>query len=255
MLDNVLTIPCNHLMNMNAGRLILLMLGGAGSSLLGQELLQNGGFESGTLAGWSEANQAGGQGNFLVMPVGGVPPLSNVPAYQTAANPDGGSFFAISDTVQGGPGAHVLYQPFTIPSAGGTATLQFQLFVNNYGSSLAVNPAGLDFTASPNQHTRVDILGGSASVFDTGAGVIKNLYLGADPVASPQPYLTYKLDISDTVSAPGTYLLRFAEVDNEYWLHMGIDNVSLNFTPVPEPGIPSLLAVGALCLGLFWRRR
>jgi PEP-CTERM motif-containing protein len=43
-------------------------------------------------------------------------------------------------------------------------------------------------------------------------------------------------------------------VDNQGFLNLGVDNVSLSAAPVPEPGSLALLAMGALTLVSLGRR-
>jgi hypothetical protein len=233
-----------------------LLLGLLSTSQAG-ELLQNGNFETGDTAGWTLGDR--GSGSFIITPVGGIPANSaNVDGpYQTAANPAGGSFFIVSDTCCAG--AHVLYQPFVIPSGGGSVQLNFQMFENNYGGSQVVAPEGLtQDSAGANQHSRIDIMSAASMAldpFDTGAGVLKNLHFGAPGTSkeNPNPYSDFHFDISDVAATPGLYFLRFGEVDNQLVFNMGIDNVSIDFSPVPEPGALVLLALGGACV-LGWRR-
>lgn len=218
------------------------------------ELLVNGGFETGNFSGWTVTDQAGGSGTFSISTPGAVTPISGFP---TAVNSFGGSFYAVSD--QTGPGAHTLMQSFTV-LPGSTVALSFQMFVNDWsGMGPLVNPAGLDLTANPNQHARVDILAGGAGAFDTGAGVLGNLYLGIDTGANPNAYTNYSFDITPFVGAGGIFQIRFAEVDNQGFFNVGVDNVSVNANAahaVPEPSGLGLLGLGLLgILGINQARR
>ncbi|MGI8957394.1 MAG: VPDSG-CTERM sorting domain-containing protein [Chthoniobacterales bacterium] len=214
------------------------------------ELITNGGFETGDFTGWSLFDQAGGDGSFFVDNTTSTP-ISGSPT----VGPAGGSFYAVSD--QGGPGAHVLLQSFTI-NPGSTAILSFSMFVNDQsGVGPIVNPAGLDYTADPNQHARVDILAAGADPFSTNpADVLANFYLNVDPFNNPNPYTDYSFDLTGLVGAGGTFLLRFAEVDNQFFLNQGVDNVSINASPagVPESG-STVLLLGAGLLGMAGIRR
>jgi hypothetical protein len=218
----------------------------------GSELLQNGNFETGGTAGWTIHDR--GAGSFLITPVGGIPSRSaNVDGpYQTAPNPAGGSSFIVSDT--DGAGAHLLYQPFVIPAGGGSVQLHFQMFENNYGGIQVVAPEGLDqLSAGANQHSRIDIMSAASMAldpFDTGAGVLQNLHFGAPGTTKGQPnsYSDYHFDISDVTATPGVYFLRFGEVDNQLVFNMGIDNVSIDFSAVPEPGSSVLLVLGGVLI-------
>jgi hypothetical protein len=117
------------------------------------------------------------------------------------------------------------------------------MFVNDQsGSGPIINPSGLDHTADPNQHVRVDLLTSGAAAFDTGAGVISNYYLGVDGGNNPNPFTSYSFDITGSVVPGGTYQVRFAEVDNQLFLNQGVDNVSVMATSsVPDAGSTVLL--------------
>ena len=209
-------------------------------------LLVNGGFETGDFTGWTVVDLVGSSGSFFV-DNDGTPPLSGLPT----VGPASGSFYAVS--AQEGTGTHALIQTFTVPGPGNTVTLSFDMFVDDHnGVGPLIDPAGLDHTGGPNQHARVDILTPAASPFDTGAGVLASLYLGVDPAAPPNPYTNYVFDISGFVGGGGTYQLRFAEVDNQFFLHQGVDNVSID--AVPEPQSLILLGSGLMALLVLKRR-
>jgi hypothetical protein len=219
---------------------------GSAHSVLAAPLLVNGDFEAG-LAGWTVFDQPGGSGSWFSDDANGTTPLSG----QATVGPSGGALYAVSD--QGGPGAHALLQSFIIPIGTSSATLSFDMFVNDWSNlGPIVNAAGLDYTAAPNQHARVDILAAAAGALDTGAGVVANLYLGVDPGADPNAYTAYVFDLLALGLLPGTtYQLRFAEVDNQLFLNMGVDSVSIE--ALPEPA--TLLLIGAGMAGVIARRR
>ena len=212
----------------------------------GTELITNGGFETGDFSGWSVADL--GSGSWFASS-STLTPLSLFP---TAGSASGG-FYAVTD--QTGPGTHVLLQDFTIPGPG-TTTLRFDMFANDQDGGPIIDPIGLDHSFGPNQHARVDILSASAGPFDTGAGVLSPLYIGVDSqLNNPNPYTHYVFDLTGAVGMGGTYTLRFGEVDNQGFLHLGVDNVSIDFVPVPEPGVGWMPAVifGLVLIGV--RRR
>lgn len=216
------------------------------------QLITNGDFETGTFAGWTTTARAGSNGNLVVDAVGSTTPNSG---QTTAANAQGGRFYALSD--QGGPGAYSLTQSFTVAPGASSVWLNFQMFVNNYAGSAIVGTQGLDQAGGPNQHVRVDLLSAGAGAFDLGAAVLQNFYLGADAGVNPHGYTNYNFDLTSLVGSGGSFVLRFAEVDNQLYLNMGVDNVSIeaDFAQVPEPAGLALAAMGLLLAGGLRRRR
>ena len=110
------------------GILAMVSLLGLGitQSAKANQLIANGDFETGTFANWTVVDQVGGSGSFFIDTPGTTTPVRS---FATAANPSGGSFYAVSD--QGGPGCHVLLQSFTIAPGASNVQLTFQMFVNN----------------------------------------------------------------------------------------------------------------------------
>lgn len=164
--------------------------------LSGSQLITNGGFETGSLSGWTVVSQAGSTGNFFVLS-GTTAPLSGL----ATVGPAGGSFYAVSDET--GPSALVLLQPFTVSVPVSSVVLSFSMFANSY-NGISINPGGLDYTvAGANQHGRVDILRSGATPFDTGSGVLANFFLGADSGANPHVYTNYSFNITSLVGSGG----------------------------------------------------
>jgi hypothetical protein len=225
------------------------------------ELITNGSFSAG-LAGWTVFDQPGGSGTWDASTVGSPTPMSGYPTSALGvggATPSGG--YAVTD--QGGPGAHALEQTFFVPVVASSVVLKFDMFVNDQsGLGPIVNPAGLDFTASPNQHGRVDILSVGSPPLDTGMGVLLNVFTGNDPLPNPNPFTRYMVDITSLVGGGGSFTLRFAEVDNQLFFHMGIDNVSVWCEPrdggvgdVPEPMTLAVWSTLATLGGVVaWRK-
>lgn len=212
-------------------------------------LISNGGFESG-FSDWTRVDQAGSDGTFLLQS-GTASPVNGdaVPA------PPGGSTAAMTDAQ--GPGAHVLYQIFTVSSLVPATTLDFDLFIGNRAGAFFA-PATLDFaTLALNQQARVDILRGGADPFsvDPAADVLLNVFqtIPGDPLVSG--YTHHSVDITtvlnDNLNTP--LMLRFAETDNVFSFQLGVDNVGIEPAAVPDSSSRSMVFL--VLLGLCWAGR
>ena len=123
------------------------------------------------------------------------------------------------------------------------------MFANNWDGGTYIN--GLDYTIYPNEHCRVDVLQPNANPFSTSpADIIQNFFLGGAPVGAPQAYTHYSFTASDV--SPGTYMLRFAEVDNSGYFSQGVDNVRVY---TPEPSSALFLLTALPFAGLLRRRK
>lgn len=215
-------------------------------------LILNGDFELGDFTGWT-VNNVLNQGSWRISTPGANTPFFGWPTLNNSFG--GGNYYAVADKFA--PDAMVLLQPFTVPMPAASAILSFDMFVNDwdlYGGY--IHPNGLDPYANPNQHARVDILSAGADPFDTGAGVLANYYLGVYGTGAPYPYVHYTFDVTSLIGGGGDFQLRFGQVQTEYFLNTGVDNVRIDYTPIPEPGTFTLCGIGVLGLiGYGWRRR
>ncbi|HYA89849.1 MAG TPA: PEP-CTERM sorting domain-containing protein [archaeon] len=227
---------------------LLVLSALSGTARADSQLITNGNFATGDLTGWTEADQAGGSGSWFVSSTTSSP----LSGFQTPGPPGSDSFYALTD--QTGPGSHVLIQSFTVPVGTTSLVLTFNMFSNDQDGG-PFCPGALDYTIEPNQCARVDILTAGAGAFDTGAGVVGNLYETATQTVeeATNPWVSYTFDL--TGLAPGTYQLRFGEVDNQDFFQQGVDDVSL-VASTPEPGTLLLLGTGLLsALGLKRRKQ
>jgi hypothetical protein len=203
--------------------------------------INNGGFESG-FAGWTRADQLGSDGTFALQ-TGAASPVNgtSVPA------PPGGSAAAMSDAQ--GPGSHVLYQTFMVTAPVPQTVVSFDLFIGNRAGAFFM-PSSLDFaTPTLNQQARVDILAGGADPFSvSGADVLMNLFQTTSGDALVSGYSHHASDITALLNGhlntPLT--LRFAETDNLLTFQLGVDNVDIQETAVPEASSAWLWMAGAL---------
>lgn len=206
------------------------------------QLITNGGFDT-DLSGWTVTDQAGGSGTWLHSTVGSNLPLSGEPTSSTGGN--GG--YAVSD--QTGPGAHALSQAFSVAAGASSINVSFDMFVNDWSG---VGPLGntLDALSGSNQHVQVDILSALANPLSTSVSdIVLSLILPmVDAGNSPHDFTHYSFDVTSALSAGGSFVLRFGEADNQFFLNAGVDNVSIlaDAGAVPEPATLALMGVGML---------
>jgi hypothetical protein len=228
----------------------LVLWASAATTAQAQVLINNGGFEVG-LASWTRADQLGSNGTFALQ----SGPLSPVTATPVPV-PPAGIRAAMTDAQ--GPGSHVLYQDFVVPPGPiGNAHLHFAVFVGNRATAFST-PASLDFsTPALNQQARVDVLNGGTDPFSVSAlDVLTNVYQTrtTDPLVSGYNSVDFDLTALFAANIGNTLRLRFAEVDNVNTFQLGVDDVSLIVSPIPEPSSILFGAIGAL-VGLRRYRR
>jgi hypothetical protein len=225
----------------------LAFLALASPNAFGQLIISNGGFESG-FSGWTLMDQLGSEGTFFVQ-TGTISPVNG----NTVQAPPEGNHAAMTDAQ--GPGSHVLFQDFVVPSFPvPDARLRVSLFIGNRASAFFTpNPPSLDFsTPTLNQQARIDILNTGANPFSVSASdVLLNAYQTSpgDPLISGYSLIDVDLAAVFAANMGNTLRLRFAEVDNVFTFQMGVDNVSI---AVPEPSAMILCGIGGL---IGWCRR
>lgn len=204
------------------------------ASARADQLIVNGGFETGTLTGWTAASN--GDGNFTVTSAT-TTPLT----YNATVGPNSGNYYAVSDDYDGSQ-TQTLTQTFTTPASFQSATLSFAIFVNDI--------EGGDFGSSGP--------GGQVSLLNSSGGTIAVLYGPVDtfesPMGVPNPYTLFSEDIASLLTANTTYQLQFSSTDSTALINVGVDDVSL-VTTTPEPGTLSLFATGGLLIFLVASRK
>ena len=191
--------------------------------------ITNGGFEAGNFTGWTVANQAGGSGNWYVYS-NSSKPIESCTGSGAPQAPPQGSFAATSD--QSNPGSHVLYQDIAL-EAGAKHSLSFTLYYNNTDGFFS--PPSLDYTVTPNQQYRVDIMKPSAAPFSVApSDILETLYQTTSSSPATLTPTTMTFDLS--AFAGQTVRLRFAEVDNGGCFLASVDNVGIASTPSVQTG-------------------
>src|SRR6266852_5732250 len=191
-------------------------------------VLVNGSFESNSFTGWTVFNQTGGSGNWFLYSSAATP----ISGFADLFAPPVGTYAAVTD--QTGPGTHILYQDFTVPT--GPALLSFYLYYRNRATGFFTPPT-LSYTTSPNQQYRVDLITTTSPIDSVAAGdVLTNLFITnpGDPLVISPTLKVY--DVS--AFAGQTVRLRFAEVDNQLYFNASVDAVCLSKsapTPTPTP--------------------
>ena len=181
------------------------------------DIVTNGGFETGDFTGWTTQSLSGG--GFWVVYTGTLTP-NDFPVQP----PPEGTFAAV--TYQGDQSSNILYQDIEVPPGGETMCSVIVYLVNGEGSMVDpfyVIGDGLTLNGQ-NQQMRVDLMDPNADPFDTGAGVLENLFqtLPGDP--NNIGYTTLNFDL--TPYAGQTVRFRAAVVVTTFELNGSIDELS-----------------------------
>jgi hypothetical protein len=177
-------------------------------------IVANGGFETGTASGWTDASSGAG---FWSVYSGTTSPLSGF----DVPGPPEGSFAFISDQVD--PSQAIAYQDLTLP-AGGHLTLSFWVYYVNQFAGF-VTPPTLDMSVE-NQQFRVDIVHTSAPLTSVAPGdVLANVFRTSvgDPLTLGPTLITYDL----TPWAGQTVRLRLGETDTDFYFQAAVDDVQV----------------------------
>ncbi|MDA8017406.1 MAG: hypothetical protein MPN21_08135 [Thermoanaerobaculia bacterium] len=216
------------------GQLVPIEEGGA--TLLNPSFEMNGGVGTNVFTDWTVVDVPGSIGGLpsafgsIVAQTGVTSPVSS----SAVEAPTDGTFSAMADAT--GPSASLIYQDFVVPS--GTTTVRCDVYINNQ-AGVFINAGTLDWEAVANQHARLDIMDPLAPDDDVGAGVLLNLFITNPGDPAVQSYQTISADIS--AFAGQTVRLRAAEVDNQFFFNMGLDNCSVTSSGgEPVVGVPML---------------
>jgi len=200
-------------------------------------IVTNGGFETGSLAGWTVVDQAGSDGSWLAYHGTSAPDSGSV-----LPPPPEGTFAAITDQL--GHGSHVLYQDLAIESD--APVLSLTVFYVNQADRFVDGP-GLDYTQGDNQRFRVDVLRAGADPFSVAAADIVTTIFSTN-ASSPLELTPTVMQVDLRGEIGKTVRLRLAEVDTLQFLNAGVDGVVLSAsgssvgpttTGAPSPATPA----------------
>jgi hypothetical protein len=177
--------------------------------------LTNGGFEAGTVAGWTTVT---GGGNTGFATYTGTPTIHG---HTLAAPPEGTNGVVSSQTNRG---QAILYQDVTLP-ASGTITISAYVY---YQSSGAIATLGdLSFAGSANQQLRIDVINPAAPVDSLAAGdILANVF--KTQVGDPTTLAPTLVSADLSAFAGQTVRVRIAEADNQGFFQASADGISIS---------------------------
>ncbi len=196
-------------------------------SLYAQELVTNGDFEAGGLAGWTTAaNEPDGSGCGFFRYSGTESFNGN-----SIQAPPVGSHAVSSDSLDP-PCSSVIYQDIAVPS-GEEVSCFLIYYYENFADEFILGP-GLNSSdvGTANQQARIDIMTENAGNFNTGSGVLENLVQTEPGDANTLDYTTLEFDL--TKYAGSTVKLRASQASNRGVLLFAIDSVSCTIDQVDD---------------------
>ena len=201
-----------------------LVLVGSFSAPAGAAEVVNGGFESGSLSGWTTVYEPEGGGEWLVY--SGTPVFEDVvrdagPSPDPFFAPPTGTYAAV--TVQESPSRLALYQDVALASGQGHF-LRMYVYYRNQASGGFVAPD--DFEADPNQQYRIDVMNPSAPVFSTAPTDVRRMLFRTDP-GEPNEMEPTLMEFDLSEFAGQTIRLRFVVMVTEAQLHGAVDAVQI----------------------------
>jgi hypothetical protein len=207
------------------------MLGTAASASADTQLVTNGDFETGTLEGWTSAEQTEGLAGWFA--------YSRKEAEESGAinPPPSGNFAAAGLTPYTSADTSYLYQDVALPPAS-TDQLSIYLYYRS-GAPIAVPTPNTLFAseseaAQANQQVRVDVLKANAPIESLSPNdILATVY--ASKAGDPTELAPTLLSADLTAFAGQTVRLRIATATQGGGMMVGVDAASIESTPIPAP--------------------
>jgi hypothetical protein len=193
----------------------------------------NGGFETGTLEGWTATSETGAGAWSAI--TGTKPPLSGMFG-NTVPAPFEGSYDAVADEVD--PDSMVLSQEVAL-TPGVSHELSLEL---NYRSAIPFvtpSPDTLSIKGNPNQQVLVDVMKAGSPVSSVEpSDILATLLQTQEGAAEVIGWTRLTADL--TPFAGQTVRIRVVDANNQNDLNVGVDAVSItNQTVIPPPLAPA----------------
>lgn len=184
------------------------------------ELITNGGFETGTFAGWTTTNASGGFFNWANAPAGTDICFCNSPTFPQVTSPQEGTRSAINGVTANANSQYIMYQQITVPAAS-TASVSWK---DRFQMDLVT------FCTTCGQAFYV------VDITNTSGTVLQTLYTVTAPTLARTDtgWVTHFVNLSNTYAGQ-TIRIRFRSWGTVTFAGPGqaeIDAVSVNALPV-----------------------
>jgi hypothetical protein len=213
-----------------AAGIIAAMALGLATSASAATIVTNGSFETGTLEGWTSAQQSGGAGSWR--------------AYSRQEFEEGGAQLApppsgewAAESILPPANTDYLYQDVTIPSASSDLLTMYLYYES--AEPIAVPAPDTLFvseseTAQPNQQVRVDVLKANAPIESLSPNdILTTAY--ASKVGDPTKLEPTVITADLSAFAGQTVRLRVADAVQQGPMIVGVDDVAIDSFPLPSP--------------------
>jgi hypothetical protein len=197
----------------------------AGTAIAAAPVIENGGFETGSLKGWKTSNSSAGiwtvySGNSVGSPLP-PPPKRGTGPTMSVHKPPRGKYAAIS--TEGDPSTTILYQDFTVPKH---ATLKLIAYYKSRAAMTTGPGLDAETDSDPNQQFRIDLMKPSAGLRSVDpADIFKNVF--RTRTGDPEKVDPTKLEVGLGKLAGKKVRLRVAQTDNQNVLAASVDGVKV----------------------------